>query len=444
MKRLGIFFLSMGLFFPLAAQIPLKEAVKAGIQKSLDLKNQRLSVEAQRFAAETADLQRRFTVDAGGSYRYQSQRMNIEIPVSEIGSNPNASDLSLSVGTHHSYDFNVQARQILFKGNILNNAVKAESIKIAVEQNAAALKKVEIAAAVKQSYFTYRLLQSKYQTLQVMMNRLEFHHNRLKSLFAEDLVRKSDLLETRNGLDEMRLRMEELNARMESERTRFRYLTGLDLADVEDDYHEADLTFERAADFFSSSHPVMLTLGDNLSLLDVRAQMIKGRGLPQIAAVTELHYGKPGIDFFQNRWSLYVVGGIQVSLPVFNWKKDSRELELLEINRRRLENERADFLEEGTNQLRRLFDDLESADRKIKIIRSLVETAREDNRLKEELLQEKQISNLEYLASVTAEEEYLSRLNEIRVQRDIIKLGIRSRIGWGVDGSSEETMGEKK
>ncbi|MBU1339093.1 MAG: hypothetical protein KKD56_08500, partial [Acidobacteria bacterium] len=83
-------------------------------------------------------------------------------------------------------------------------------------------------------------------------------------------------------------------------------------------------------------------------------------------------------------------------------------------------------------------------DRKIKIIRSLVETAREDNRLKEELLQEKQISNLEYLASVTAEEEYLSRLNEIRVQRDIIKLGIRSRIGWGVDGSSEETMGEKK
>ncbi|MFH1934519.1 MAG: TolC family protein [Pseudomonadota bacterium] len=418
MKRTGILALCLFFVYPAAAQIPLEQAVKEGIRKNLSVRNQLLAVESQEESLHTAELGKRFTVDSGASYRYQSQRMNIEIR-----------DLSLTAGTHHTYDFNLRAQQILFNGNILNKVVEAESIQIAVEKNAVALKKVEIAAEIKGAYFTYRLLKNKRYTLETLAKRLDLHLEQLEILFTEELVRKSDVLETKNRMSELRLQMEELDALMEAERTRFRFLSGVELADVDDNYFESELTFDQAAALFSSGHPVILTLNDNLRLLGVREDMIKGRRLPRIAAFTEAHFGKPGIDFFQNEWSLYFIGGIQISMPVFNWNRESGDLRILDINRRKLVNEKTDFIEKGENRLRLLFDQLESIDRKIRIIENLVRTSREENELKEDLQREQQISNLEYLASLTAGEQYLSRMNEMRVEREIIKLGINSLIG---------------
>jgi outer membrane protein TolC len=151
--------------------------------------------------------------------------------------------------------------------------------------------------------------------------------------------------------------------------------------------------------------------------------------LPQLSIFAEMHYGRPGQNFFKDKWTFYVQGGLNVTMPVFNWNKGGRDKTLVDIAARQLENQRADFIESSEKSLRQLFLLKEAFANKLLLLDNLVGYAAEGAQMKEKLFEENQIDHTDYLAALTAHERYLVNREELLAQMEVLKVNIHTLIG---------------
>lgn len=401
-----------------AEGISLEEAIQKGLERSASYRNQVLEEKSLELEKKTAQMKRFFSLDSAGSYLYKSEQMEITLP-----------GKSIKAGAKHNYDLNLSLKQPLFTGNILSNGVKLSALELAVAQNQTLLENIDIAAEIKSSYFNYHLLLDKKDSLETLIRQLNLHLKKIEDFFKEELVRKTDLLETRRKLKEQELNVEDLNHLIAAEKFHFEKLCGVDIDVVSVGYVEKVEDYEGALAAFKASHPLLKTLDRNLAVLSTRGKMVKGGYLPQVAGFAELHYGRPGVDFFKNQWQLYFQGGVSFSFKLFDWDKRKRELLVLDYAGEKVQNQRDDFILEGEKLLKQLFDAKASMEKKLGILDELVQTSEEDVGLKENLYREQQVSNIDYLEALTTKERYESIKKETMMQLELVKVSINRVIG---------------
>jgi len=416
-------------FLPLSAEVTMDQAIREGVKLNKAYKNHVIETRSLKLAKKNARMKRWFNLDSGASYLYKSEQMEISFPDSNPAPGVGIPGMAMSVGTKHNYDLKLSLTQPIFTGNILKNAAKLESVKMAVEKNRVRLSRVEAAAEIKRSYFNYQLLRNRMNSLQVLLKQLQLHHGKLQDYFREELIRKSDLLETEAKIREQELNLRDLQNLVENEKINFKNLCGFDIDEIEKNYSEKSGDFDRVFSEFKTGHPVIKTLDEQAAGFQIREKMVNGAYLPQVGGFAEIHYGKPGIDFFQNEWSFYFQGGISLNLKVFDWNKRKRDVQITRYGREKLENERSEFIKVGEKHLKQLFSSRTAAEEKLATIEKLVRIAVEDIGLKENLLKEQQIDNIDYLSALTRKERYESMEDTIRAQLEIIKVNINLLVG---------------
>ena len=414
----------------LAAKVPLSKAVVNAWKISPGLDSQRLEGDAASTARLTALRQKYFSVYFSGSYRYSSDSVQLKFSDFPLKINTDIPPDAIILSTpNDSIDLKVSLAQPIYSGGILSNAVRMEAVREAAERDLTRLKKLELAGKVKNSFFNHRLFCRKRDSLTLLLDILMLHQGKLENMFKEELVRKSDLLETRAKADEIRLNLEDLEQLIRAEALNFSTLSGYDPGEIEDEAGAAEDSLTTAREFFLANHPLLRSLDEKARLIQLQKKMIAGAYLPQVSAVAELHYGRPGQNFFVNKWIPYVAGGINVSLPVFNWDKGGRDKSLTDFAARKLQNQRADFVRESEKSLQQLFFSRESLEKKLALLDGLVANATEDARLKEKLYAENQIDHNDFLAALSSQERYLSNREELLAQVELLKVGIDTLVG---------------
>ena len=414
----------------LPARLTLSQAVANAWKISPNLHSQRLEEESAANSRLTALRQKYFSVYFSGSYRYTSDK--VEVKVSDfpfpVGANIPPGTIVLSA-PNDNFDLKMSLVQPIYSGGILDNAVKMEAIREAAERDLTRLKKIELAQKVKNSFFTHFLFCKKRDSLNLLLAILKLHQDKLENLYREELVKKSDLLETRARADEIRLNLEDLEQLIRSEALNFSTLCGYEPRDVDSEPEAGGETFSAAREIFLAGHPLLRSLDEKARIIQIQKKSLAGRYLPQVSAIAELHYGRPGQNFFANRWIPYVAGGISVSMPVFDWSRGGRDQTLADIAARKLQDQRADFIRESEKSLRQFFFLKESLEKKLALLDALVANATEDARLKEKLYEENQIDHNDYLAALTSQERVLSNREELLAQVELLKVGIHTLIG---------------
>lgn len=414
----------MSIYFPVwlsGAGISLEDAIQKGLERAAGYQNQVLEIKSLELEKQTAKMKRYFSLDSSGSYLYRSEQLVITLP-----------GMTIKAGAKNNYDMNLSLKQPLFTGNIISNGIKMSELEVAVAQNQALLQKINVTAEIKSSYFNYYLLLNKRDSLGALIRQLELHLKNIGDLYKEELVRKTDLLETQRKKWEQELNVEDLNRLIVSEGIQFEKLCGMDIGTVEAGYVEKVTDYMGAFTAFKLSHPVLQTMDRNLEMLVTREKLVKGQYLPQVVGFGELHYARPGINFFKNQWDWYFQGGINISFKVFDWNKKKREIKVLDYGVEKVKNQRDDFILEGEKSLKQLFAAKESTEKKIAMLDDLVRTSEEDVGLKSDLYREQQVSNLDYLEALTTKERYVSMKSELMMQLELIKVSINRVIGKGI------------
>jgi len=417
-----------------SGKIPLEKAISEGLKKDCEYANTLLEKEQAETQVRLSEKDKRLRLSFDGNYFYRSETMAVDFPSTQIPGGGLIPEREVEAGVNHNFDLNLAITQPLFTGGILSNSVKMEELRAVVQTHQTTLRENEIAGLIKTSYFQYLLLIRKRKSLSALAKILRLHRRRIEDLIREGLVRRTDLLETLSRIEEIRAGMTDVDQAIESEKINFRRLCGYDPEEIDDAYREKTTTREKALSYFENNHPVLKSLQNRLDMLSLQKKIASGRYLPQVSGFAEVHYGKPGVDYFAKEWTLYFQGGIRVTVPLFDWNRLGSRKALIDINRRKLENQRRKFIRDVTASLDRFFSALQKLEAKSAHIRQMIAYSGEDAALKESLYAEKQIPNVDYLAALLTREKNVLAGEEVRIQIEKIRAGINTLIGKNKEG----------
>lgn len=403
----------------LCAEIPLRQAVETGVREDAQYQNHLSDMDISRLNQVKARLNKRFNLDFSGSYLFKSQQM-------EIGFLPGQ---SFTAGSRHNYDLKLALTQPFYTGGMLSSGVKLERQNEAVVRLRSELRALQVAGRIKLSYFTYRLLESKKKSLSLLVENLELHLERIQAFYREELVKKSDILETELKIAEAKLTLADLARAMEEENILFKRLCTLEISGIEPDYREAVGTEAEMLAYFSAHHPALRVLSESAEGLRIRKRLNAGAYLPQVFGFAQLHYGKPGIDFFKDSWSFYFQGGVSINLKVFDWSRLKKDQAVTDHSLRQLENRKAALLADARKGLGQLYARKRAIESQVGLLGRMAALAAEDARLKEQLYKENQAANIDYLSALLNKEKYESQRSERKVELQMVNININTLVG---------------
>ncbi len=429
-----LIFLLVGYFIfsqPTGEKIPMDKAIEEGLNKDFEYLNSLLEEQraAQQYRISTKD--RLFRIDFDANYLYRSKTLAINFPEVPIPGGYVIPGREIEAGLHHNFDLNMRLTQPLFTGGVLSNSIQLNEVRQAIEVNQKFLKVNEIVGLIKSSYFQFHLLSQQKQSLQILEKNLNLHSQRIENLWSEGLARKSDLLETLSKIEEIKANRSDIEQAIEAERLHFHRLCGYYPEEIVATYEEKSMNKDAALSYFKENHPVLKTLQNEAEIIALQRKINSGKYLPKISGFAELHYGKPGIDFFKKKWSLYFQGGIVLSLQVFDWNRLSEEKILLDYQEQKISNQRNKLIRDVASSLDTMFASLQKLEEKKIHISRLLEYSEEDANLKEALYVEREIPNVDYLEAILTREKNALLLREIDIQVERIKVDINRLIGKG-------------
>lgn len=433
----GLLVLFLALLLPLSFSRPLPaqshltldQAIKDALRRSETLQQAALEVNYLSSRTRLTEKNKLFQVNFDGNYLYRSQTIVLELPALPSPLTGQLTPLQIEGGLKHNYDLNLSLTQPLFTGGQLTRAVELSRLQklMALDQKSLVINRV--ISQVVSSFYRYQLLEAHLNSASNIKKRLELHHQRLQHLVEEELSRRVNLLETLSKIEEMENSLLEIKQLIQEERLTFHRLCGHYPEEIEPGYTERALNLNQALAYLEENHPFLRQLDKQIQAIELQKKMTSGRYLPQLAARAEVHYGKPGINFFKKEWSLYFQGGITLKVPLFDWRKKKEELTMLDYKIRQLQTEKQKFLADTKKALASLYARLELLQAKMKHLQKMADYAREKTQLKQQLWQEKLIPHLEYLTALSEEEKLTWSLEEIKFELQLTRVAINSYIG---------------
>jgi len=408
----------------------LDQAVARALAKDRGLMSQVLNEQASRANRDYTAKQRLFHLDLSGYYRYATDAVRVtaaNFPFTSLLNIPQ--DQVFLQASKHAFDLKLGLVQPIWTGGALTNALRAEEARQSAEADQTQLLRIQVAGQVKTSYFTYRLLAAKKRSLETLLQNLKFHLSRVESFFREELARKTDLLETQAKVEETGMAIEDLSQMIAKEKINFETLCDIPPDDIDPSASETVKDYPEAWAEFQSGHPLLKALDAQESALSLAGKAVAGSRLPQVAGFGEFHFGRPGLNYFDPTWKPYALAGLSVSVPIFNLNKIDRDRAVLEVDRRRLANQRAQVLLDAERSLKQLYESRRSLGARSGSVDRLVEMAQENAGLKEKLYEESQLSNLDYLSALTDLEKYRSLKEELSLQLELVKVAVNTLIG---------------
>ncbi len=428
MKRIFVFFTVLYFAAFGWGKIPLEQAIKNGIQKNYSLINENISKKIISLEKEIAEKEKLFSLNFGGFYIYKSEQPELNMPDINPAPGITIPGIHMTAGTKHIFDFQIGLKQPLYSGGILSLRAKIPEIKNMQNKYKKELLENSISTSIKLTFLNYEYLLIKKRQLELTLKNLENHLKRLKEFYKEELIKKSDIIETELKCEELRINIKDLEIAISDAEKEFKKLTGININEIDENFKEPVLPLKESLKYLTNNHPFIKNLETNIELIDISKKIEKGKYLPQISAFGETHYGKPGIDFFKDEWSLYFQGGITIGLRLFDWGKLKKTRKIYDYSIKKIKNSEKDFIENSSKDLKKLYDAKKILENKLKISERLLTLSKENSVLKEKLFKEKQINNTDYISSVLKKETYASLNEMLKLQLEIIKIKINSLI----------------
>jgi|GEM_PF-3176433 len=382
----------------------LSVAVKAALGQNPQRQNLLIDARIKEIDIARARARRRFESVFSGAYRYRSQAL--EIDFQEATGLPGLPGGPVELGSRHQVDAALSLHQPIFLGGTLrNNLRREELIRRSLESEVAAQEN-RIRLEVKGSYFRYWIMINNRERLEKSIQNLDYHIHKIGEQVKDELARRTDLLEARNRKGELQLQKIEVEDKIEQEKVFFSRICGMDLAEIRPGYREPEWEMARAISHFEGHHPTLDWFDRQIDLIAVQEKTVRGQYLPRLKGFFDLHYGRPGINIFLDRWSWYCQTGIALDLTVFAWGKKSKELRQLQFRRDKLINRRRAFQEETLEKIHRQYITLKKLREKVELVGTLEDNASREARLKYQLYQEQQIDHAAYMDALFKRDAY--------------------------------------
>lgn len=270
------------------------------------------------------------TLNAQGNY--QSDVVSFDLGVNIPG-------LTFPTVPNVQFKNTLDIKQLVYDGGVNAALKELNVIQREIQESEIRNRQFQIRLMIEDIYMAILLTKGQIPIFDLHINTLETNREDIQTLVDEGVLIQADvdlmdakLLESKHLKHLTYTRLNQFTAQMNE-------LTGMDL----------DLNWN-----FNLPQPDIRSntvLRGEVLLLDSQKRMLKSNqnlisraNYPKVGAFGQLGYGRPGLNFLNDKWDSFFIAGINFSWNLWDWKKSKKQKTNLDLQSRMLDNEKETFL----------------------------------------------------------------------------------------------------
>lgn len=240
---------------------------------------------------------------------WQSEVTSVDIPIPGAAISPPAKD---------QYTATLNLRQSLWDGGMVSDQKHVAEKRIGVEQEKVNVEWYQIHDKILQLYFAGIVQQELRAQAEQLESRLDPILENVRLALSNGIATERDVLLVRAKQLEARQALADSDAQLLSIRKSLKTLTGVSLTPQSrfappssacaggDGHHPSTAV----------SRPELSLLSAQGALLDAEEELERAGDRPKLGLFATGGYGRPGLNFLNDEFSSYFIGGVQLTIPL--------------------------------------------------------------------------------------------------------------------------------
>ena len=321
--------------YPAAAESwTLDRTIRTALEASNSVAVEMLNSEESSLNANNASWERYPTVSVSAGAKVVSEVMEIEMPQKTI-----------RFGDYDSYDMQLSVNQILYDGGRLKamnesgqkqalmNTYHAEAAKLAVEYQA------------KTAFIRVVMTEEAAKAAGESVTEAKNHLDDVNALFGQGMALKNDVLRAQLRISTAEMELVSRKADIERAKANFRKVVGIKTGEeviLDWDMPEKNPDLPDFSET-QSDRPEYKAFDAAYEATERTVRSTRAGLKPSVVMFGAFNYGRPGLNLPANEWMHYFSGGVQLNWNVWDWGKIRRNMEKVELNKRKILKNRNDF-----------------------------------------------------------------------------------------------------
>jgi len=259
---------------------------------------------------------------------------------------------------------------------------------------------------VNDAFFAAALLQERAATLQAIIDNLRARLSEMNARVREGTALAADSAIIEAAMLQREQDREELNANRRAALAVLSKLTGRQITETDSlalPDLSASVTDARRAPEEARARPEHQQFATSRERIARQQALVTAQERPRVSTFARLGYGRPGLNFIQDDFDTYAIGGVQLQWRAWTWGAAAREREALALQQEIIAADQAAFA-------KGLTESIEPDEATIDRLRNVVEIDRRIIGLREQVERSAQIRLQE--GAFTAS-EYVDRSTEL-------------------------------
>ena len=329
----------------------LDQYIDEAIQQNLVLKQKNIPLAKSRLALKEAEKRFKPSADFSFSYTLALGGRAIDLPIGDL-LNPVYSTLNkLTQSTqfpqvenvenqflpNNFYDGRVRISYPIFnKDLLLQKEVRIQEIQL--QENEIEIYKKDLILAVKMAYYQYGLALESQKILANTNNLLEKSLQTVQILVREGKAIPSQILRAENEMTIIQSKLKEAEYNVDNARLYLKFLLNRENEEVLS-FEKPSFIVDKMGDVeqinYVSSNPVLNKISLGLSIQSLMEKRNQQYFMPQISLFSDI--GSQEFKWQFNRKSVYIMGGLQLSMPLWTNKINKIKGEQIQLDIKALE-----------------------------------------------------------------------------------------------------------
>lgn len=405
------------LVLPLMAQqeLTLSEAWQIALRNNLTLQQQQKVIEQAEKEWQIQKTQLLPTLSASGNYNYVSELARLQLPFPVPGVK------EIEAGVRNQYDLSLVLQQPIFTGFRTTNLIKSARQQYRAQQLQEAVIRNRLLFQIGLLFYSIQLNLLQQQVLRESIARTDNHLQQVRNFYLTGQAPAFDTLQVFNRKLQQQNQLEQVKNTLTILTTRFHHLLN-----TEQPVEAAPLSIEAVIPSLAPLEEYLTRALQHRPELQqfqavqegqrFRRNALRSAYFPQVVASASYHYARPGVDFFRGEWMDYYTVGVGLKWNLWNWKRDQRKVEQVQVEMQRLDLKNRQLTQDIRQQVIEAYQYLKNTARQIQLQRRLTAQERERYRIVQEQYAQGQASNLDLNNAETALTEAELGLRQAYIQ----------------------------
>jgi outer membrane protein TolC len=238
------------------------------------------------------------------------------------------------------YKLSLDASQVIYGGGTSGRQKLVEASNLLINKQGVEAELYRLRERISQVYFSILLTDQTSAILKVNRDDLEARLKKVESGIKNGSVLPLNTPILKAEIIKVEQKQIENNSQRLSVIAVLSVLTGTELP-PNASFTEPQIVFDTGT--YSNLRPEYKLFDLQEQRADALIKLTSTRDNPRFYAFGNLGYGRPGLNMFKEDAALYYIVGAKLSWNIWNWKQTKREIEMLDLSKSMLENQKKAF-----------------------------------------------------------------------------------------------------